>query len=248
VRTVAIIPARLGSTRLPRKALAEIAGRPMVAWVAERVLAARGLDEVVVATDAPEIADAARKAGARALMTSPACPSGTDRVAEAARSLGADLVLNIQGDEPLLPPDAVEALRDALADGASRGVPLATLARPLLPEEAALPQVVKVVRAEDGTALYFSRSLVPYPREAGCVEPLAHVGLYGYTAAALEALSRLAPTALERAEGLEQLRALGHGLRMAVRVGPWRTQAVDTAEDLARVRALMEASRARTGA
>lgn len=248
MRTVAIIPARLGSTRLPRKALAEIAGQPMVAWVAERVLAARGIDEVVVATDAPEIAEAARQAGARAVMTSPACPSGTDRVAEAARSLGAELVLNIQGDEPMLPPDAVEALREALAEGSSRGVPLATLARPLLPEEAALPQVVKVVRAEDGTALYFSRSLVPFPREAGLLEPLAHVGLYGYTMGALERLASLPPTALERTEGLEQLRALGHGLRMAVRVGPWRTQAVDTAEDLARVRALMEASRVHTGA
>jgi 3-deoxy-manno-octulosonate cytidylyltransferase (CMP-KDO synthetase) len=237
VRTVAIIPARLGSTRLPEKALADIGGRPMIARVVEQVLKARGLAEVIVATDARAIAEAAERAGARAIMTSAACATGTDRVAEAVRTLDADLVLNIQGDEPLLPPEAVETLLETLQDAAARGIPLATLARPLLDDEAALPQVVKVVLAEDRTALYFSRSLIPYPRSAGLLTPLAHVGLYGYTRAGLERLSSLAPTALEQAEGLEQLRALGHGLRMAVGLGRWRTQAVDTAEDLARVRA-----------
>lgn len=241
MRTVAIIPARLGSTRLPNKALADIAGRPMVAHVVARVLAARGLDAVVVATDSPDIAAAAERAGARVVLTSPDCPTGTDRVAEAARRLDADLILNIQGDEPLLPPDAVEALRDALVEGSGRGIGLATLARPLEAQEGPLPQVVKVVRAEDGTALYFSRALVPFPRGASGVTPLAHVGLYGYTRAALLQLASLAPTALEQTEGLEQLRALGHGLRMVVRVGAWKTQAVDTPEDLARVRAIMGA-------
>lgn len=239
MRTLAVIPARLASTRLPEKPLADIHGRPLVAWVVERVRAARGIDEVVVATDDVRIASAAEVAGARSLMTSPDHPSGTDRVAEVARRIEADLVLNIQGDEPLLPPDAVEALRAALVEGRSHGVELATLARPLEAAEEALPQVVKVVRAEDGTALYFSRSLVPFPRTPDVLQPLAHVGLYGYTRAALARLAALPPTALERAEGLEQLRALGHGLRMAVRVGPWKTQAVDTPDDLERVRRLL---------
>ncbi len=240
MRTVAVIPARLASVRLPGKPLALLAGRPMIAHVVERVRRARGLARVIVATDAERIASVAAQAGAEAVLTSPECASGTDRVAEVARGIDADLVLNIQGDEPLLPTDAVEALRESLEEARARGVELATLARPLDPEEADLPQVVKVVRAEDGTALYFSRSLVPYPRQPGALEPLAHLGLYGYTREALLRLSALPPTALERAERLEQLRALGHGMRMAVTVGPWRTQAVDTPEDLARARALLE--------
>jgi 3-deoxy-manno-octulosonate cytidylyltransferase (CMP-KDO synthetase) len=211
----------------------------MVAHVVERVLLAKGLAEVIVATDDDRIATAARKAGARPVMTSAACPSGTDRVADAVRGLDAELVLNIQGDEPLLPADAVEALHRTLIEGTGLGAGMATLARPLDAAEAGLPQVVKVVLAEDRTALYFSRSIVPFPREPGVVKPLAHVGLYGYTRETLERLSTLPPTGLERAEGLEQLRALGHGIRITVGVGPWKTHAVDTAEDLARVRALV---------
>lgn len=240
MRTIAVIPARLASTRLPRKALAEIAGEPMIAHVVRAVLRAPGLDAVYVATDAIEIADAAERAGARSLMTSESCRSGTDRVAEAVRPLDADFVLNVQGDEPLLPPSAVGALADALRAGASTGIELATLARPLERGEESQSQVVKVVLAEDSSALYFSRSLVPFPRDPNAVAPLAHVGLYGYTKRALLDVSALAPTALERAEGLEQLRFLGHGRRMLVATGPWRTQAVDTPEDLARVRTYFE--------
>lgn len=234
---MAVIPARLASTRLPRKALADICGEPMIARVARRVLAARGLDAVLVATDSEEIAQAARRTGVRAVMTSPACATGTDRIAEVAADLDADLILNIQGDEPLLPPAAVEALAQELADGVARGREMATLARPLEPGEEDLPQVVKVVLAEDGTAMYFSRSSVPHPRNPGACPMLAHVGLYGYTRSALLRLARLAPTGPERAEGLEQLRALGHGIRIGVSTGPWRTLAVDTPEDLERVRA-----------
>lgn len=241
MKTIAVIPARLESTRLARKALADIHGRPMIARVVERVLPARGLSAVVVATDSEEIARAAREAGAEAVMTSPDCASGTDRVAEAAGRLDAELLLNIQGDEPLLPVEAVEALHRTLVEAVERGVELATLARPLEAAEADQPQVVKVVLAEDRTAMYFSRSLVPYPRTPGVVSPLAHIGLYGYTRPALERLSRLAPTGPERAEGLEQLRALGHGMRMAVGVVPFATRAVDTPEDLELVRALWRA-------
>lgn len=237
LKTAAIIPARLGSTRLSRKALADIHGRPMIAHVVERVRAAEGLAGVWVATDSDEIASAARAAGAHIAMTSPDCASGTDRVAEAAREIDADLILNIQGDEPMLPAGAVGALRETLLRAREYGVEMSTLARPLEPAEDALPQVVKVVLAEDSTAMYFSRSTIPFPRQPGVVTPLAHVGLYGYTRSALRRLAALPPTALERAEGLEQLRALGHGLRIAVGVGDWKTQAVDTAEDLAQVRA-----------
>jgi 3-deoxy-manno-octulosonate cytidylyltransferase (CMP-KDO synthetase) len=237
LKTVAVIPARLGSTRLQSKALAEISGRPMIARVVERVRAARGLDAVWVATDHRSIAEVAEAAGARVAMTSPDCPSGTDRIAEAARSIDADLFLNIQGDEPLLPPAAVEALHARLVSAVAQGIEMATLARPLEAAEEALPQVVKVVLAEDSTALYFSRSLIPFPREKNVVAPLAHIGLYGYTRGALARFAALQPTALERAEGLEQLRPLAHGWKIAVAVGPWKTQAVDTAEDLAQVRA-----------
>jgi 3-deoxy-manno-octulosonate cytidylyltransferase (CMP-KDO synthetase) len=209
----------------------------MIARVVERVRRARGLNGVYVATDAPAIADAASAAGAQVVMTSADCATGTDRVAEAARTLDAELVLNIQGDEPMLPPMAVEALRDSLLSGLARGVEMSTLARPLEEAEESLPQVVKVVLAEDSTALYFSRSLVPHPRERGLVKALAHVGLYGYTRAALDRFAHLPPTALEKAEGLEQLRALGHGWKIAVAIGDWKTLAVDTPEDLAQVRA-----------
>jgi len=208
----------------------------MIAHVVDRVRTARGLDSVWVATDDREIAAAAERAGARVAMTSPDCASGTDRVAEAALKIDADLVLNIQGDEPLLPPDAVESLAEATREAHGKGWPMATLARPLEAEEVELPQVVKVVRAEDGSAIYFSRAAIPYQREAGHVAPLAHVGLYGYTRAALARFAALPPAALERAEGLEQLRALAHGWKIAVQTGPWKTQAVDTEEDLFRVR------------
>lgn len=247
MRTIAIIPARLASTRLPRKPLADICGVPMIVRVLDRVRAARGLDEVLVATDSSDIAAVVERAGGRVVMTSADCQSGTDRVAEAARRLDADFVLNIQGDEPLLPAQAVEDLAATLREAAGRGVELATLARPMEPEEAGSPQVVKVVLGEDGTALYFSRSLIPYPRDPERVQPLAHVGLYGYTRGALARVAALAPTALEQAEGLEQLRALGHGLRMAVRVGEYRTLAVDTPEDLEKVRATVSRSQSPFG-
>lgn len=213
----------------------------MIARVVDRVLAARGIDEVVVATDSDAIAAVAEEAGARAIMTSADCASGTDRVAEAARLLNADLILNIQGDEPLLPPECVEALHEQLRASVACGVELATLARPMGDDDFTSPSVVKVVLAEDGTALYFSRAAIPYQREKGAVLPLAHVGLYGYTRASLERWAALAPTRLEVAEGLEQLRPMGHGLRIAVRAGPWKTVSVDTPDDLERVRALTRA-------
>jgi 3-deoxy-manno-octulosonate cytidylyltransferase (CMP-KDO synthetase) len=237
VKTVAVIPARLGSTRLQRKALADICGRPLIARVVERVRSARGLAGVYVATDDEAIGEAASTAGAEIVMTPSELPSGTDRVAEAARSIKADFILNIQGDEPLIPPAAIEALARTLEASARHGVDMATLARPLEAHEVSLPQVVKVVLAEDSTALYFSRSLVPFPRTSSGMVPLAHIGLYGYTKPALSRFAALPRTALEKTEGLEQLRALGHGWKIIVATGAWKTQSVDTADDLAHVRA-----------
>lgn len=220
----------------------------MIARVVERVLEAKGVDEVIVATDSADVADAAESAGARAVLTSPDCATGTDRVALAARSVDAELILNVQGDEPLLPPECVVALRECLVRAVESGLGLATLARPLEPGEFENPNVVKVVLGEDGAALYFSRAPIPWPRGDVGLTALAHVGLYGYTRAALERWAALAPTRLEETEGLEQLRPMGHGLRIAVEAGPWKTVAVDTPEDLERVRALVRSGLKRRGA
>ena len=239
MRLIALIPARYGAQRLPGKPLADLDGAPMVVRVCERAAQAAGVDEVAVATDDRRIADAVEAAGFRALMTDPACRNGTERIAQAARDLPADGYLNVQGDEPLIDPAAISALAALVRAGAA----MSTLARPLEPAEAEQPSVVKVVLDARGRALYFSRSLIPHPRLAGEVAPLAHIGLYGFSAAALQEFARLPETALERAESLEQLRALWHGLPIQVGVGQWTSIAVDTAEDLARVRTIYQARR-----
>jgi 3-deoxy-manno-octulosonate cytidylyltransferase (CMP-KDO synthetase) len=169
--------------------------------------------------------------------------NGTERVAAAAREMRADGYLNVQGDEPLVDPRAITAVANLVRQGSA----MATAARPLSAEEAGQPSVVKVVLGATGRALYFSRSLLPYPRNASEVEPLAHLGIYGYSAAFLQEFARLPETALERAEGLEQLRALVHGRPVDVAVGPWSSHAVDTPEDLVRVRRLYEAEQRRSG-
>jgi 3-deoxy-manno-octulosonate cytidylyltransferase (CMP-KDO synthetase) len=238
VRLACIIPARFAAQRLPGKPLADIGGAPMVVRVCERAARARGLDVVAVATDDERIARAVNQAGFQALMTDPACRNGTERIAQAARDLPADGYLDVQGDEPLVQPEAIEAVAGLLRQGAE----MATVARPLLPSEEALPQVVKVVLDARGRALYFSRSLIPHPRNPGEVRPLAHLGIYGFSAEALRTFARAPETALERAEGLEQLRALFHGIAIRVAVGEFSSTAVDTPEDLHRVRELFQRS------
>jgi 3-deoxy-manno-octulosonate cytidylyltransferase (CMP-KDO synthetase) len=192
---------------------------------------------VAVATDDPRIAEAAERAGAVAVMTGPAA-TGTDRVAEAARGLhpAPEIVVNLQGDEPLIEPEAIETLVAAMADG----VELATLARPLDAGEAERPQVVKVVTTLAGDALYFSRAPIPH-RRAGGTSPLmrAHVGIYAFTAGALQRFAGLSPGRLEGEEALEQLRALEHGERIRVAETAYRGFGIDTPEDLERARALM---------
>ena len=250
---VVIIPARYASTRLPGKALAEIAGKPMIAHVLARAQLVRGVDRVLVATDDERIADAVESAGGEAVMTRPDHPSGTDRVAEVARALSAEIVVNLQGDLPLLEPAHVEAALDCLnvapADPGEPATPqMATLATPLGRDEVDRPQVVKVVRDVRGDALYFSRSPIPWElsqesERGGGAIGLRHIGLYAYRRTFLLELANLAPTPLERAERLEQLRVLEHGhrIRVAIVEAGESMIEVDTPEDLERARALLEA-------
>jgi len=249
---VAIIPARFASTRLPGKPLSDIHGKTMIERVYERARAARRPDRVVVATDDARIADVVRSFGGEVVMTSPAHPTGTDRLAEAAAGMEAEVVVNVQGDEPMLDPAGIDAAAGALLEDAT--LPMATLSLPLVRiEEMLAPSVVKVVADASGHALYFSRSPIPHVRlpgppdarasaEAALARGLArkHVGLYAYRREALLRLASLPPSPLEEAEGLEQLRALHHGMR--IRVVPVDGEggvAVDTPEDLERVRALL---------
>src|SRR5262245_34614157 len=201
--TGAIIPARHRSTRLPGKALAEIAGRPMVWHVAERARRARGIARVIVATDDVRIRDAVAGSGVDVAMTSPDHPSGTDRLAEVARGLDADVLLNVQGDLPLLDPAMVERLAGRMADDAT--LPMATIAMPLRDEaEWRSAHVVKVVAGADGHALYFSRCPIPFERDGvrAPTEPIGwrHVGMYAYRREVLLRLAALPPSPLERRE------------------------------------------------
>jgi 3-deoxy-manno-octulosonate cytidylyltransferase (CMP-KDO synthetase) len=259
---VVIIPARYGSTRLPGKALAEINGKPMIVHVLRRAELARGVDRVLVATDDERIAVAVERERGEVVMTSPHHVSGTDRIAEVARELTADVIVNVQGDLPMLEPAyieaAVAALEPASAEAGEAAPPapsMSTLATPLAPGEAERSQVVKVVRDRFGDALYFSRSPIPWgvkPEDAVAGEAavaLRHIGLYAYRRAFLLGLAKLAPTPLERAEKLEQLRVLEHGqsIRVAVVEASPAMIEVDTPEDLERVRALFATRPGREG-
>lgn len=250
-RFAVVIPARLKSTRLPGKVLLPIAGEPMIAHV-WRAAMASGAEEVVLAADDPTVAEAARAFGAEVCLTDPAHASGTDRLAEVARSRGwaeDRIVVNLQGDEPLMPPALLAQAAALLAEDATADI--ATLAHPL--EDRASfenPNVVKVVCDARGHALYFSRAPIPHWREGGgalpgAPRPLRHVGLYAYRVAALLRFSSLPPAPLESCEALEQLRALHHGFRIRVGLidGP-PPQGVDTAADLETVRARFASAQA----
>ncbi|ATE60583.1 3-deoxy-manno-octulosonate cytidylyltransferase [Thauera sinica] len=243
-----VIPARYASTRLPAKPLADIGGKPMIVRVLERVRAA-GADEVWVATDHEAVRAAVEAAGGSAVMTRADHPSGTDRLAEVAGALGwrdDDIVVNVQGDEPLIDPGVVREVAQALAaDGEAA---IATAAHPLRDAADAFnPNVVKVVCDAAQRALYFSRAPIPWARDAWAqardalpagLPMLRHVGLYAYRVAFLRRYAGLAPSPLERWEALEQLRALWHGHRIRVlELAHAPAAGVDTAEDLERVRA-----------
>jgi 3-deoxy-manno-octulosonate cytidylyltransferase (CMP-KDO synthetase) len=236
-RIAGVIPARLSSTRLSRKVLREIAGRPMVEWVWRAAQSSRLMEPVIVATDAEEVADICRVRNVPVVMTSPDCPSGSDRVREVARQIDADVYVNIQGDEPTLTADFFPPLL-RLFDRPE--VEVATLAVGCAPEEFRNPNAVKVVTALDGRALYFSRATIPYDRDQiGFAGYRKHLGIYAYRKAALERFATLPPSPLEKLERLEQLRLLENGIAIYIADAPRDTIGVDTEEDLKRAEAVL---------
>jgi 3-deoxy-manno-octulosonate cytidylyltransferase (CMP-KDO synthetase) len=244
MKLLGVIPARYASTRFPGKPLARIAGRPLLEWVVARCRRAASLADVVVATDDERIAAVAR-GFCRVELTRADHPSGTDRIAEVAARLECDAVINVQGDEPLMDPAVIDAVAGAL-----REAEMSTAATPLRAADYADPNVVKVVVSRSGRALYFSRRTIPFLRDAaaGSVEEqvaafpfLHHLGIYGYRRETLLRLVQLPPSSLERAERLEQLRALENDFSIAVVTVAHASVGVDVPEDVARVEALLAA-------
>ncbi|MBO4511538.1 MAG: 3-deoxy-manno-octulosonate cytidylyltransferase [Victivallales bacterium] len=239
-RTVAVIPARYGSTRFPGKPLALIAGKPMVQWCYESTRKCADLDDVIVATDDQRIVDAVASFGGKAVMTSPNHQTGTDRIAEAVANIDADLIINVQGDEPLM---ASSVLSQLIAKMRSTGAEMGTAAVPFSasgrdPQDV---NAVKVVLDQAGMALYFSRSLIPFPRKGGIpVEPLLHWGLYAYRRDFLDKFVSWPRGALEACESLEQLRALEHGAHISVIVTTERSVGVDVPEDIELVEKMLK--------
>jgi len=230
------IPARMDSTRFPGKPLALLAGRPMIEHVIEKALAA-GIGEVFVATDDVRIAAVAEQAGAKPCMTRSDHPNGSNRLAEAIQAIDCDIMVNVQGDEPLIDPAAIRAVVEPFRHDAY--LPMATLAHPLRSEsDLHDANVVKLVTNAKGRALYFSRAPIPYPR-SGKANALQHVGLYAYRKEFLLIYPQLSSSEAEQCEQLEQLRVLHHGYDIAVTVGDFHCIGVDTPADLARAEALM---------
>lgn len=236
-----VIPARLASTRLPRKVLREIAGRPLVAWVYEAARKAPDLDEVLVATDADEVMQACARLGIPAALTSGDHPSGTDRVWEIAQSRAADVYVNIQGDEPFVTAGHVARLVEPFRTTPETQV--STLCIRATPDEVDARHVNKVVFGEGGRALYFSKFGIPFDRDGRGAVRYKHIGLYAYRRPALETFHRLPPSTLERIEGLEQLRFLEHGVSITVVETTEPTIGVDTEEDFRAVEARLAAGR-----
>jgi 3-deoxy-manno-octulosonate cytidylyltransferase (CMP-KDO synthetase) len=238
MKIIAVVPARLGSTRLPRKPLREILGKPMVQRVYEAAKAATGLDEVMVATDSYEIMSLGQELGMNVVMTSSDCKSGTDRVREVAVRFPADVYINVQGDEPLARPEHINALVEMMRRGEQ--IRVATLKTTCPAADVSNPNAVKVVCDSHGRALYFSRSAIPFDRDAkGGIHYYKHLGFYAYHRPTLEAFPNLHPSALEDAEKLEQLRFLENGIPIYVAETPFDTVGVDTEEDVKRVEEIL---------
>jgi 3-deoxy-manno-octulosonate cytidylyltransferase (CMP-KDO synthetase) len=248
IRTLGVIPARLASTRLPRKLLREVAGKSLLAWTVEAARACPQFEAVVVAADSEEVAVVCREIGVPVVMTSPELPSGTDRmhaVSQVAPWGGYDIYVNVQGDEPFLRRNHIEAL---LRPFGRTDVDVTTLKVLCTPENVTNPNAVKVVTATDGRALYFSRATIPYDRDAAleqanpgrrAPEYWKHIGLYAYRRAALERFPTLPPSVLERTERLEQLRLLENGLHLQVEATEYDTVGVDTDADLLRAEEML---------
>lgn len=241
-KIITVIPARYGSTRLPAKPLADINGKPMIQWVYERASKARGIAQTVVATDDERIAKVVKQFGGEAVLTNPELQSGTDRVAVVADKIPADIYVNVQGDEPLIVTQAIEKGVELVASGR---FPMATVMTPLRSSaELHERSVVKVIADRNDRAIYFSRLPIPYGRGP---EPQAgesfvcyrHVGLYVYTRETLKRFTALPPSALEKAEVLEQLRALADGIPIGIAEVEFTSIGVDTPEDLDQVRRIL---------
>jgi 3-deoxy-manno-octulosonate cytidylyltransferase (CMP-KDO synthetase) len=232
MKTIAVIPARLASTRLPRKMLRQIAGKPLVGWTYEAVHSSPLLADVIVATDSEEILEACRTHGWKAQMTLPTHRSGTERVHEISKSIEAEVYVNVQGDEPLVRPVQIATLLEVMKD---QSVQVGTVKTLCSREEISNPNAVKVVTGPDGRALYFSRATIPFDRDASGSRYFKHLGLYAYRKSALDLFVSQPESALEKTERLEQLRFLENGVAIYVGETPYDSVGVDTEEDMQRV-------------
>jgi 3-deoxy-manno-octulosonate cytidylyltransferase (CMP-KDO synthetase) len=238
MQAVAVIPARLASTRMPRKMLREIGGQPLIGRVYEAVRSASQLDDVIVATDSEEIMGVCRHHGWKAQLTSSSHRSGTERVHEISRSVEADIYLNVQGDEPLTRSEHIASLIEVMRNPE---VQVGTLMTPAAPIDIDNPSAVKVVTDLAGRALYFSRATIPYDRDGAKPSYFKHLGFYAYRKPALDRFVTLPESSLERSERLEQLRFLQNGIPIYVAQTPYDTVGVDTEEDLRRVQEILRA-------
>lgn len=239
---IGIIPARFGSTRLPGKPLKDIAGKPMIQHVYERVSRAKLLNEIIVATDNEKIMNAVKNFNGHAVMTAENHPNGTSRAAEVVRRMDIDIIINIQGDEPLIIPEMIDELAEEMINDTS--LSSATLCYQISEDKFQDPNVVKVVRTKDNFALYFSRSLIPYPRYSERLKVYEHIGIYAYTKPFILEYCEMDDTPLSATESLEQLKILENGYKMKVLETKFEYKAVsiDTEEDLAFVRKILAGS------
>ena len=243
MKVIAVIPARLGSTRLPRKMLREIAGTPLIGVVYEAVRRSSLLNDVMIATDSDEIMSVCRKHGWQARMTSPTHSSGTERVHEISADVLADVYINVQGDEPMVRPEQIASLIQLMENPATQ---VGTLKTPASAEDISSPNAVKVVTDLNGRALYFSRAAVPYDRNRSNPRYFKHLGLYAYRKPALDQFVNLPESSLERSERLEQLRFLENGIPIFVGETPYDSVGVDTEEDLQRVIEVLKSAAAKS--
>jgi 3-deoxy-manno-octulosonate cytidylyltransferase (CMP-KDO synthetase) len=232
MKAIAVIPARLASTRLPRKMLREIQGKPLVGVVYDAVRSSPLLEDVIIATDAPEILQVCQRHGWTAQLTSPQHRSGTERVHELSNSIKTDVYINVQGDEPLVRPEHISTLLAVMEDP---GAKVGTLMTPAPEVDIANPNTVKVVTDSSGCALYFSRATIPFDRDGSRPRYFKHLGIYAYRKPALDRFVALPESRLEKSERLEQLRFLENGIAIFVGETPYDSVGVDTEEDLERV-------------